>query len=753
MKISKGVPEIILPGLAFLIKLHKIPDVKSNRILTIILAIILVLVPFGPAPRKIDAASYYIGGRPVPGPLPPSFYASLPPLNVRLNLNYAGSGNRWQTLDFAKPVMCASQKVPVIAYVHGGWWLGGSKTGAIYSMPARLAYQLGFAVVSIEYRLASSTNHHPNLINDCKLAIRYLRANADTLGIDPNRIGIWGGSAGGHLVSLMGTAGDNDGLEGPGLENYSSRPNVVVDQCGIEDLTNPWGSTSRTVIGIFLGCAYNVCTDKAQEASPVYQASPDDPPIMIMHGDHDNVVSYTQAESFARVLKTNGNNGSFIRIVNGSHGFGPYRSGVTVSPNWTVQNRLVISHLARFIEPGLMCDLNMDGKVDQRDADELWTHLGESGFGPNAEPTVESWNPLADLYLDGKIDYRDIQSFCGQIAKPVTVEKKVILPKNSQKIYEFDIELSNNGPLGVGSITLTDSFPKELVFVSSSPQGTLKGNKVIIEGLSLPANSKFTAKILFKLSEGYKQPEEGAILSNSVSISSPDIFNIEDQVTFALPGIRIRKTSKSFNVIEGGLAIFQVTVTNPSARKLTGVEVTDSFPRELVFVSSRPSGAVSNKSVKFEVGDIGPGESRIFVINFKLSRLALAGEGQTITNTASASSNELHAVFSSASIFCPKKEQGGGELNIDIGWKGPDSKGNIAIGEEIGMTMQVTGGSAPYDISIDFGDRTKKSFSLDGERAVEIAHSYSEPGEYAVKVSVSDAYGRSRVVQRKIIVK
>jgi len=528
MKISKGVPEIILPGLAFLIKLHKIPGVKSNRILIIILATILVLVPFGPAPRKTDAASYYIGGRPVPGPLPPSFYTSLPPLNVRLNLNYAGSGNRWQTLDFAKPVMCASQKVPVIAYVHGGWWLGGSKTGAIYSMPARLAYQLGFAVVSIEYRLASSTNHHPNLINDCKLAIRYLRANADTLGIDPNRIGIWGGSAGGHLVSLMGTAGDNDGLEGPGLENYSSRPNAVVDQCGIEDLTNPWGNTSRTVIGIFLGCAYNVCTDKAQEASPVYQASPDDPPIMIMHGDHDNVVSYTQAESFARALKTNSNNGSFIRIVNGSHGFGSYNGRDPVSPNWTVQNRLVISHLARFIEPGLMCDLNMDGKVDQRDADELWTHLGESGFGPNAGPTVESWNPLADLYLDGKIDYKDIQSFCGQIAKPVTVEKKVILPKNSQKIYEFDIELSNNGPLGVGSITLTDSFLKELVFVSSSPQGTLKGNKVIIENLSLPANSKFTAKIFFKLSEGYKQPEEGAILSNSVSISSPDIFNIED---------------------------------------------------------------------------------------------------------------------------------------------------------------------------------------------------------------------------------
>ncbi len=142
-----------------MIKPHKIPSVKLNRILIIILTIILLLVPFGPAPRKTDAASYYIGGRPVPGPLPPSFYAPLPPLNVRLNLNYAGSANRWQTLDFAKPVMCASQKVPVIAYVHGGWWLGGSKTGAIYSMPARLAYQLGFAVVSIEYRLASSTNH------------------------------------------------------------------------------------------------------------------------------------------------------------------------------------------------------------------------------------------------------------------------------------------------------------------------------------------------------------------------------------------------------------------------------------------------------------------------------------------------------------------------------------------------------------------------------------------------------------------
>ncbi|MEZ4813464.1 MAG: alpha/beta hydrolase, partial [Caldisericia bacterium] len=160
------------------------------RFIKVILTVVLVFVSFqlySPTPRQAEAAGWHLGNREVPGPLPPYPWAPWMPLDVQRNINYGVHNGSNQLLDFAKPTLCRDQKVPLVIFVHGGWWVGGSKGNYIYNTTAKMFYQLGFAFASIDYRL-SRVADHPETINDCKLAVRYFRANADLYGIDPDKI-------------------------------------------------------------------------------------------------------------------------------------------------------------------------------------------------------------------------------------------------------------------------------------------------------------------------------------------------------------------------------------------------------------------------------------------------------------------------------------------------------------------------------------------------------------------------------------
>jgi len=350
-----------------------------------------------------------LGNRQVPGPLPPDMHASMPLLDTKIDVVFGEVDGVKLKLDFAKPSLCRNQKVPLVVFVHGGGWHAGDKSGGLQRNDSKMFFQLGFAVASINYRL-SPQYHFPAHIHDCKLAIRFLRKNADYFGFDPDRIGIWGSSAGGHLVSLMGTADDDDGLEGQGLEGISSRVQAVVDHFGPTDLT----AFSTQVIGAgletiknFLGCYPYDCPDVAAKASPATYVTSDDPPLIIIHGDKDNVVPYSQAEIFAEKLRKVLNACALIKVKNAGHGFMPTPIGATISPSQEYINFLTVSHLARYLEPALYGDLNMDGKKNSTDTLELMTHIGMIGVGPNATPASDNWNPLADLLADGKIDFQD----------------------------------------------------------------------------------------------------------------------------------------------------------------------------------------------------------------------------------------------------------------------------------------------------------------------------------------------------------
>jgi acetyl esterase/lipase len=373
------------------------------------LAVILIAI-VGVLPGQ--AQGWKLGGRPVPGPLPPNPNAAGPGLETQTDVIYGFADGVALKLDFARPTACAGQIIPLVIYVHGGGWTSGDKAGAFQTSYARMFFQLGFAVASLNYRLSPAW-HFPAAINDCKLAVRFLRSNAERFGIDPDRLGLWGGSAGGHLVSLMATASDEDGLEGPGLPGLSSRPQAVVDHFGPTDLTafvigTPYQTT--TIIN-FLGCYPLECPDKASQASPASFVTPDDPPLLIIHGDKDQTVPYSQAEIFAEKLRLAGIPGALIKVLNAGHGFVPSPVTAVISPSPGQISFLTVAHIARFIEPALSGDLNMDGRVDLRDYGELLWHMNQAGFGPGAAPAPGSWNPLADLQPDGLIDGRDWAAF------------------------------------------------------------------------------------------------------------------------------------------------------------------------------------------------------------------------------------------------------------------------------------------------------------------------------------------------------
>jgi acetyl esterase/lipase len=179
--------------------------------------------------------------------------------------------------------------------------------------------------ISIGYRLSGEALW-PAQIHDCKAAIRWLRANADRYGIDPERIGVWGSSAGGHLVNMLGTSGGVKDLEGDcGTPGQSSQVRCVVSYCGPTDfLANKriQGGREPSAVSCLLGGALDEKKTEARHASPITYVSPDDPPFLLVHGTRDTTVPFEQAELFRDALRKAGVHVILVPIEGGGHGFG-----------------------------------------------------------------------------------------------------------------------------------------------------------------------------------------------------------------------------------------------------------------------------------------------------------------------------------------------------------------------------------------------------------------------------------------------
>ncbi len=238
------------------------------------------------------------------------------------DLAYVSNGHPRHKLDLYLPKNPAN--APLIVWIHGGAWQQGDKERT----PAQIFVEEGYAVASINYRLSQHAVF-PAQIIDCKTAIRWLRVHAKEYGYNPDRIAVWGSSAGGHLVALLGTSGDVKEFDTGENLGVSSRVQAVVDFFGPTDFTqmSRFPSTIKhdapdSPESKLIGGAVPDNKAKAARANPVTYVTPDDPPFLIMHGDKDNTVPLNQSELLDAALKKAGVDVTFHVVKGAGHGFG-----------------------------------------------------------------------------------------------------------------------------------------------------------------------------------------------------------------------------------------------------------------------------------------------------------------------------------------------------------------------------------------------------------------------------------------------
>jgi acetyl esterase/lipase len=244
----------------------------------------------------------------------------------RRDLTYVTHGGPSQTLDLYAPKKATG--VPLIVWIHGGAFLFGSKEGfPVEPVPLHLLLE-GYAVASINYRLSPEALF-PAQLQDCKAAIRWLRAHADELGIDPNRIGVWGASAGGNLAALVGTTGSVRDFEVGENLDYSSRVQAVCDFHGPTDFLQmdahrlPDGQIHNvpdSPESKLVGGPIQDNPDKVRRVNPITYVDKSAPPFLIVHGTLDRLVPFNQSQLLAAALEAAGAPVKFHPVEGGGHG-------------------------------------------------------------------------------------------------------------------------------------------------------------------------------------------------------------------------------------------------------------------------------------------------------------------------------------------------------------------------------------------------------------------------------------------------
>jgi len=240
------------------------------------------------------------------------------------DLAYVPDGHERQKLDLYLPKQSEGvAPLPLIVWIHGGAWRAGSKENC---RSARFMRQ-GYAAASINYRLSRHAIF-PAQIEDCRAAIRFLRANAAKYNIDPDRIGVWGSSAGGHLVALLGTAGDVKQFDKRPNLNVSSNVQAVCDFFGPTDFTKMSNFKSTmdhdapdSPESLLIGGPVQQNKEACRRANPITYISKNDPPFLICHGDKDMLVPHNQSVLLNTALIKVGVSVKFHTVKGGGHGF------------------------------------------------------------------------------------------------------------------------------------------------------------------------------------------------------------------------------------------------------------------------------------------------------------------------------------------------------------------------------------------------------------------------------------------------
>jgi acetyl esterase/lipase len=260
---------------------------------------------------------------------------------IELDIAFCGGAHPAQRLDLYYPARSRGN-LPLALHVHGGAWHQGDKTtGPMFTSIGAALIESGYAVASTNYRLAP-ISRWPASIEDVTCAVRHLRENAAEFGIDPQRIGVWGNSAGGHLAALLGVTDD---FSGPGT---STRVRAVVALYGIHDLTAsdtplPTAFAIESAFGHRPGSGNPVLS----AASPVTHVTPDDAPFLLIHGLEDVLVLPNQSEVLFTRLTDAGVATELVLVENAGHEL--IEVGGPIDPSFDV----IVSRIVDFFDARL----------------------------------------------------------------------------------------------------------------------------------------------------------------------------------------------------------------------------------------------------------------------------------------------------------------------------------------------------------------------------------------------------------------
>lgn len=233
-------------------------------------------------------------------------------------------GYRPTTLDLYVPK--SKKPAPVLIFVHGGGWAGGSARSAevvgdnFPEMFAKFSAK-GYAVASINYRLSGEAKF-PSQIQDLNAAIRFLKTKSDQYGLDARRMAVWGASAGAHITMLSALDCKKGQLDAPAPAGQpapvSTCVAAVVDWFGPTTLASAAPSATATT---YIGCSPAECADKWKRASVIEALHADAPPFLIVHGDADTTVPYQQSKDLLEELRRLNVKAELHTVPKGNHLF------------------------------------------------------------------------------------------------------------------------------------------------------------------------------------------------------------------------------------------------------------------------------------------------------------------------------------------------------------------------------------------------------------------------------------------------
>lgn len=236
------------------------------------------------------------------------------------DVEYSRVGER-VAMDIFRPKASMGTPKATILCVHGGGFRAGNRA-SYHGLAMRLA-QKGYVAATASYRLAPR-HQFPAAVEDVKAAVRFLRANAAKYDVDPAAIGATGGSAGGHLVLMLGLTPDMAAFEGSGPnKGFSSKVQAVVDYYGPTDFTRSYGKSvdAHLVLPLWLGGDLDHERKAHILASPIQYVSPLAAPILAVHGTEDTYVEHAQSEWLMQKLGQAGALGELETIAGAGHGF------------------------------------------------------------------------------------------------------------------------------------------------------------------------------------------------------------------------------------------------------------------------------------------------------------------------------------------------------------------------------------------------------------------------------------------------